>query len=1024
MKNHIKPAPRVSRLASKVNQHGQSIPPTGLIRVVWCMLILLLLSGISLFWLFSVTLAPMVQAAGGITVTTTIDEFGSGAGCSLREALQTVNTNADFGGCVRTGIPPSPPYTIYVPNGIYHITRTGFPEDLNVSGDLDIATTVTIQGAGTGNTILNGHNGTNPDRVLHIVYSASNAAVTISDMTVQNSLRTGGDSGGAVTNSGNHAILNLTNLALLNNTADRGAGVSNFNGTLNLTNVAIMSNTATDGGGIYNFSGLISATNCIILNNRAGDSGGNEGGGIYNGGGSIHIRNSTIGSNTATTCGGGIYSHATLNILNSAIIGNRAVNGGGLCNYPYGTVNIANSTISGNLADTHGGGIHNNSSLGTLNLTHVTISNNTADADGSGIGDAGGIFSSSGTANLKNTIVAGNVDWGAQNPDIGGVLNSDGYNLIGNVGSSNFASNTTGDYYGDPNGTTASNAGASELPVPINPLLGPLASSPAYHPLLGGSPAIDQIPLSNCTFRSSGSNPLFADGASVTIDLVGTPRPRGAMCDMGPHEFFQFDLALTKISTPSFVQPGQTLTYTLAFTNFGPLTAANILVTDVVPITLTNLNVASAGATITPTAGITFAWQVQDLASGQSGCITVTGIVSPALSAEKTFTNTALITTTWLDSDINSANNTDQSAVTVTLPHVTFSVPVYNVTENAALAVITVTRTPYSRGTATVNLASSDDTASSFSDYVPINQLLTFTPGMDSLTATLTFTDDTIDELDETVNLALSSPTGAILGPIPTATLTILDNDIANFTLSKFASQTSLPEPGGIITFSVNITNTGVEAINLNSLTDSIQGDLNGRGTCATGGAITAGSRYTCAFTATVSGNAGLIETNVLTATVSDDEANRATGNADATVTITDVPASILVVKTANLNQVVAGGAVTFTVQVINTSAVDGVTITSLTDNIRGSLNGQGTCVVPLTISVSRYYQCAFTVLISGEAGDRETDVVTASGTDDDRIPVAAADDETITILSAPPSLRVHLPIIFKNIGARPYATE
>src|SRR5690242_2751065 len=43
--------------------------------------------------------ARQVYAASTITVTTTADENGAGAACSLREALTSANTNSNFGGC-------------------------------------------------------------------------------------------------------------------------------------------------------------------------------------------------------------------------------------------------------------------------------------------------------------------------------------------------------------------------------------------------------------------------------------------------------------------------------------------------------------------------------------------------------------------------------------------------------------------------------------------------------------------------------------------------------------------------------------------------------------------------------------------------------------------------------------------------------------------------------------------------------------------------------------------------------------
>ena len=72
-----------------------------------------------------------------------------------------------------------------------------------------------------------------------------------------------------------------------------------------------------------------------------------------------------------------------------------------------------------------------------------------------------------------------------------------------------------------------------------------------------------------------------------------------------------------------------------------------------------------------------------------------------------------------------------------------------------------------------------------------------------------------------------------------------------------------------------------------------------------------------------------------------------------ATVTITGVASSIAVTKTPAPTTVdEPGGNVTFTVRVDNTSPVDSVTISSLTDDVHGDLNGQGSCTVPQAIAV------------------------------------------------------------------------
>ncbi len=104
--------------------------------------------------------------------------------------------------------------------------------------------------------------------------------------------------------------------------------------------------------------------------------------------------------------------------------------------------------------------------------------------------------------------------------------------------------------------------------------------------------------------------------------------------------------------------------------------------------------------------------------------------------------------------------------------------------------------------------------------------------------------------------------------------------------VTKTASPKSRPAPGGDFTFTITVENTGTTVATLSSLTDSVYGDLNGQGTCATGATIAAGVTYTCSFTGTFNGVAGDSETDVVTATLT--YANGvATGTDDATVTIT-----------------------------------------------------------------------------------------------------------------------------------------
>ncbi len=109
---------------------------------------------------------------------------------------------------------------------------------------------------------------------------------------------------------------------------------------------------------------------------------------------------------------------------------------------------------------------------------------------------------------------------------------------------------------------------------------------------------------------------------------------------------------------------------------------------------------------------------------------------------------------------------------------------------------------------------------------------------------------------------------------------------------------------------------------------------------------------------------------------------------------------SISVTKTASPTTVDPPGApVTFTVRVDNTGTAP-VDLTSLSDDLHGDLNGQGTCSVPQTIPASGFYQCSFTVTVSGGGAGSETDTVTAAGSSAG-VPVTAQGSATVSISAA-----------------------
>ncbi len=126
------------------------------------------------------------------------------------------------------------------------------------------------------------------------------------------------------------------------------------------------------------------------------------------------------------------------------------------------------------------------------------------------------------------------------------------------------------------------------------------------------------------------------------------------------------DLGITKIVTPTLAIPGDAITYTLIFSNAsmsGP--ATGVIITDIVPISITNTSVVSSGVTITQTnVGVfTYTWQVQNLDPNEGGIITITGMLKKNLPVG-VLTNTGIITTTILDR--NTATNSASATLNIT----------------------------------------------------------------------------------------------------------------------------------------------------------------------------------------------------------------------------------------------------------------------------------------------------------------------------------------------------------------------
>jgi CSLREA domain-containing protein len=288
------------------------------------------------------------------TVNTTLDDLTPANGkLSLREAITKANDNAGAD-------------VIVLPVGVFRITQTGAGEDANTTGDFDITSAVTIQGAGAGLTIINGQQ---LDRVFDVFGSGpSSIKVIFQGATVRNGVVTG-----------------------------PGGGISVVNADLVVRDCAITDNRASGpGGGISNNdlpgTGNVKLLRSTVARNLTGATGG---GGTVIGGSTLTVADSTVRRNSAALGGGGIDA-STARLTNSTVSGNSAGGSGG--GIDASTATLTNSIVSGNTAATDGGGIF---LFGTATLTDCTVSGNSV-----GTGDGGGIQAD--TATLTGCTVSGN----------------------------------------------------------------------------------------------------------------------------------------------------------------------------------------------------------------------------------------------------------------------------------------------------------------------------------------------------------------------------------------------------------------------------------------------------------------------------------------------------------------------------------------------------------------------------------------------------------------------------------------
>lgn len=526
------------------------------------------------------------------------------------------------------------------------------------------------------NTIMSGGTLTNAGNGL---YMLNNGTASLFSVTLRNGavLQSSG-AGGAIRNDG---VLTLTLSTLSGNTiaggGAKGAALHNA-GTAWLINSTVSGNSSGNGGG----AGMSNSGSMYFLGSTLnGNSTGNgEGAGLQNTGNVTLINSTVSGNSVGNSAGAGLWNSGRMWLTSTTVVSNAGGSGagGGIFNSTGAlSVTAFNSIVANNTASSG-----SNCSGGVTSLGYNLSNNATCAFTATGdvintVTELGPLQNNGGgTATHKPAPGSAAVDAGAcaLPTDQRGLPRPAAVTLFCDVGAVE-AEGAAADLSISKTAAPASalpgrsvtytisfsNTGSGKaggvvitdvLPPALVSLTVQTSIAPGYgitalvsgpttyvwtvgdmRPGVGG-----RITFTALVSPSLAANMLLTN----TVHLTGTGdvTPANNLAAAVISAELAPNIAVSKAVTPSHALPGQSVTYTLRVANTGFALATSARLTDVVPASLTSVIVQSS-APITPTAGVTYTWQLPNLAPNAAMWITLTGVVSPNLRGDANFTNTA-----------------------------------------------------------------------------------------------------------------------------------------------------------------------------------------------------------------------------------------------------------------------------------------------------------------------------------------------------------------------------------------------
>ncbi len=409
------------------------------------------------------------------------------------------------------------------------------------------------------------------------------------------------------------------------------------------------------------------------------------------------------------------------------------------------------------------------------------------------------------------------------------------------------------------------------------------------------------------------------------------------------------DLVVTKSAAPSTATTGDTLTFTLSARNNGPDSAANVVLTDVLPTSVT-FSAADSGCTYA-SATRTVTCAVSAIASGSTVARTVTTTVNA--NAGASIVNTASGSTDTPDPD--TSNNTGSSTTPVVKKADVAITKTATPGPRAGGETLAYTLTATNNGPDTAHNVSVSDvlptsvtfaSASAGCTYTAATRTVVCAAGDLAVDGNATFTITTTVNGDAPATISNTATVSATeTDPTPgnnSSTVSTTTTRKADLALTKSAPAGPLLT-GDALAYTLSVRNNGVDTASGVSISDPLPTgvsfvsassgciyDSPSRTVTCTVATLANGATSAFTINTTVLTTAPATLTNTATATATTTDPNPANNTSTATTT-TSKRADLQITKTAPAGPVGTGDALAYTLTVRN-NGPDAATSVVVTD--------------------------------------------------------------------------------------------